>query len=304
MPKRVTPYSVQLAKKKEKQKGKVQKTGPWIEIWVRLKRNKMAVAGMIILFLFCVCALCPRLLTDSGYDDQNYAEAFQFPNWKHPFGTDNLGRDILTRIIYGSRISLVIGLCSVTLGLVVGGLLGAAAAFYSGKTDNIIMRIMDILIALPSFLLAIAIAAALGPSMLNVIVAIAFGSIPNYARVTRASILTVKDLEYIEAARAIGSNDRRIIFKHLIPNALAPIIVQATLGVAGAIISAAGLSFIGLGVQPPTPEWGAMLSAGKQYIRTNWNIVTFPGLTIMLSVFALNLLGDGLRDALDPKMKR
>ena len=163
---------------------------------------------------------------------------------------------------------------------------------------------MDILIALPSFLLAIAIAAALGPSMLNVIVAIAFGSIPNYARVTRASILTVKDLEYIEAARAIGSNDRRIIFKHLIPNALAPIIVQATLGVAGAIISAAGLSFIGLGVQPPTPEWGAMLSAGKQYIRTNWNIVTFPGLTIMLSVFALNLLGDGLRDALDPKMKR
>ena len=210
----------------------------------------------------------------------------------------------MTRIIYGSRISLVIGLCSVTLGLVVGGLLGAAAAFYSGKTDNIIMRIMDILIALPSFLLAIAIAAALGPSMLNVIVAIAFGSIPNYARVTRASILTVKDLEYIEAARAIGSNDRRIIFKHLIPNALAPIIVQATLGVAGAIISAAGLSFIGLGVQPPTPEWGAMLSAGKQYIRTNWNIVTFPGLTIMLSVFALNLLGDGLRDALDPKMKR
>ena len=137
MPKRVTPYSVQLAKKKEKQKGKVQKTGPWIEIWVRLKRNKMAVAGMIILFLFCVCALCPRLLTGSGYDDQNYAEAFQFPNWKHPFGTDNLGRDILTRIIYGSRISLVIGLCSVTLGLVVGGLLGAAAAFYSGKTDNI-----------------------------------------------------------------------------------------------------------------------------------------------------------------------
>lgn len=175
---------------------------------------------MIILFLFCVCALCPRLLTGSGYDDQNYAEAFQFPNWKHPFGTDNLGRDILTRIIYGSRISLVIGLCSVTLGLVVGGLLGAAAAFYSGKTDNIIMRIMDILIALPSFLLAIAIAAALGPSMLNVIVAIAFGSIPNYARVTRASILTVKDLEYIEAARAIGSNDRRIIFKHLIPKRL------------------------------------------------------------------------------------
>lgn len=303
MPKLMTPYAQKLAKNSKKAK-QYEKTGPWIEAWRRLRRNRMAIAGLIILLILIVCAICPQLLTPYGPDEQNYSEAFQFPNLRHPFGTDNLGRDILARIIYGARVSLVIGLISVSLSLVIGGLLGAAAAFYGGKTDNVIMRVMDILIALPSFLLAIAIAAALGPGLMNVIFAIAFGGIPNYARVTRAAILTVKDLEYVEAARAIGAADRRIVFRHMIPNALAPIIVQATLGVAGAIISAAGLSFIGLGVQPPTPEWGSMLSSGKQYIRTNWNIVTFPGLTIMLTVFALNLLGDGLRDALDPKLKR
>ena len=197
----------------------------------------------------------------------------------------------------------MVGFVSVSISLLIGGSLGAIAGFFGGKLDNVIMRLMDVLLAIPSILLAISIVSALGPGLVNVMIAVGISSIPSYARIVRASVITLKDQEFIEAARAVGTSNFRIIAKHLIPNSLAPIIVQATLGVAGAILSAAGLSFIGLGIQPPTPEWGAMLSTGRQYIRDYPHITAFPGLAIMITIFGLNLFGDGLRDALDPRLK-
>lgn len=219
-------------------------------------------------------------------------------------GTDNYGRDILSRIIYGARTSLLIGTLSVVMSVVIGGASGLAAAYYGGKIDETIMRIMDIFYALPSFLLAIAIASALGTGLFNLAIAIAISQVPGYARVVRAAALTVRNQEYMEAIRAIGGSPMRQMLRHMLPNAIAPIIVQATFGMASAIISGAALSFIGVGVTPPTAEWGYMLNAGRQYIRKYWYIVTFPGLMIMITVFGLNLLGDGLRDAMDPKLKR
>ncbi|MEA5012000.1 MAG: ABC transporter permease [Angelakisella sp.] len=280
-----------------------KRTSLWMDVWRRLRKNKAAMLGLTIILFMVFCAIFADFLAPYGFDDQNLKEKMQFPNSQHWLGTDNFGRDILSRIIYGSRISLQVGLISVGVSIVVGGIFGAMAAFYGGKTDNIIMRAMDILMAIPGMLLAIAIAAALGPGLGNMMIAIGVGSVPGYARVVRASVLTVRDEEFVEAARSIGASDWRIIIKHIIPNALAPIIVQATLGVAGAILSCASLSFLGLGISPPTPEWGAMLSASRQYIRNYWYMATFPGIAIMLTVYALNVLGDGLRDALDPRLK-
>lgn len=274
-----------------------------MEIFQRFTRNKMAVIGVIIILALVFCALFAPLIAPYGYDDQNIANALQGPSAEHIFGTDNFGRDIFSRVIYGSRISLQVGLLAVSVAIVVGGTLGALAAFYGGKTDSIIMRCMDVLMAIPGMLLAIAIAASLGPGLSNMMIAIGVGSVPSYARVVRAAVLTVKEQEYIEAARSIGANDYRIILKHILPNALAPIIVQATLGVAGAILSCATLSFLGLGIAPPVPEWGSMLSAARQYLRSDWYMATFPGLFIMLTVYALNIVGDGLRDAIDPRLK-
>lgn len=275
----------------------------WMEAWRRLRKNKVAMFGLAILVIMILCAIFADVIAPYGYDDQDLSRKMQFPSRQHPLGTDNFGRDILSRIIYGARVSLQVGLVAVAVSIVVGGVLGAIAAFYGGRTDNIIMRCMDVLLAIPGMLLAIAIAAALGSGMRNMMIAIGIGSVPGYARVVRASVLTVRDQEYVEAARSIGASDARIIFRHVIPNAMAPIIVQATLGVAGAILSAASLSFLGLGITPPTPEWGAMLSSARQYIRNYWYMATFPGIAIMLTVYALNVLGDGLRDALDPRLK-
>jgi len=274
------------------------------EILRRLRKNKAAMFGLFVIVGLILMAITAPWIAPYGYDDQNLAEANQFPNAAHWMGTDNFGRDMLSRIIYGARISIQVGFIAVGIGAAIGGTLGAIAAFYGGHTDNIIMRLIDVLLAIPNILLAISISAALGPGLTNAMIAVGVGTMPTYARVVRASVLTVKEQEYIEAARCIGAKNWRIIAKHIIPNAMAPIIVQATLGVASAILSAASLSFIGLGIQPPVPEWGAMLSAGRQYIRDYWHIVTFPGLAIMLTIFALNLLGDGLRDALDPRLKR
>ena len=286
-----------MDKKKEK------KYSFWGDTWRRLRRNRLAMVGLIIIALLIFCAIFADFIAPYDYAQQDLMIAYQGPSAQHWFGTDEFGRDILSRIIYGSRISLQIGFIAVGISLIFGGFLGAVAGYYGGKLDNLIMRIMDIIMSIPSILLAISIVAALGSSMTNLMIATGVSYIPSYARIVRASILGIKDQEFIEAAKAIGTSDKTIIIRHILPNCLAPIIVQATLGVAFAILTAAGLSFIGLGMAQPTPEWGSMLSSGRTYIRDYWHMTLFPGLAIALTIFALNVLGDGLRDALDPKLR-
>lgn len=282
----------------------IKKQSRFGEIFKRFKRNRMAVFGLVVIALLCICAIFPQFIAPYGYDEQNLSELFIAPCLAHPFGTDNFGRDILSRVIYGCRVSLLIGLISVSISCVLGVALGCIAGYYGNRVDNLVMRFIDIMLAIPQMLLAMSIVAALGIGTKNLILAIGIGSVPGYARIVRGSILSVKEQEYIEAARSIGASDLRIILKHIIPNCLAPIIVQATMSIATAILSTASMSFIGLGIEPPTPEWGSMLAAGRAYLRDHWFVVTFPGIAIMLTVFAFNLFGDGLRDALDPKLKR
>ncbi len=280
-----------------------KKRSQWLEVWRRLKQNKAAMVGLFIITVLVVSAIFAPWIAPYHYDDQDLLRALQSPSREHLLGTDNFGRDIFSRIVYGSRISLQVGFIAVGISLITGGLLGAIAGYYGGRLDNVVMRGIDILLAIPPILLAISIVASLGHGLRNVMIAVGIASIPTYARIVRASVITIKDQEFVEAAKAVGANDLRIIGRHILPNALAPIIVQGTLGVATAILSAAGLSFIGLGIQPPTPEWGAMLSQGRQFIRDYWHMTTFPGIAIMTTIFGLNLLGDGLRDALDPRLK-
>ena len=283
-----------------------KKRSQWVEVWRRLKRNKMAVLGLIILIILVLLAVFADVI--ANYDNvvikQNLAHRLQGPSAAHWLGTDEFGRDIFARLVHGTRVSLQVGIVAVGISIVIGGILGAVAGYYGGKLDNTIMRIMDIFLAVPSILLAIAIVSALGPSIINLMLAISISSVPSYARIVRASVLSIRDQEFIEAAKAIGASNTRIIFRHIITNSLAPVIVQATLGVASAILSTAGLSFIGLGIQPPAPEWGSMLSGGRQYLRYAWWVTTFPGVAIMITILSLNLLGDGLRDALDPRLKQ
>lgn len=283
----------------------------WQEAWRRFRKNRMAMAGLVflsILVVIAVVTLVIDLVTQNEiYNNyvinQDLVSRLQGPSAAHPFGQDEFGRDMLLRMLWGTRYSLFMGSLAIIFSLCVGGVLGAISGFYGKLTDSVIMRIMDVLLAIPSMLLATAIVAALGTSLVNVLIAIGISYIPTFARTVRASVLTVKDQDYIEAARSIGCNDGEIIFKYIIPNAMAPIIVQATLGLAGAILSIAGLSFLGLGIQPPTPEWGAMLSNARVYMRDAWHVTVIPGLGIMLTILSLNLMGDGLRDALDPKLK-
>lgn len=282
---------------------KNKKKSYWLGVWKRLRRNKMAMFGLLIIILLFITAIFADFIAPYSYEDQDLLNMFQTPSKAHIFGTDEFGRDIFSRVVYGSRISLEVGFIAVGISLIVGGVIGAVAGYYGGRIENILMRIMDVLLAIPQILLAIAIVAALGPSIANLMIAVGISSIPGYARIVRASVLTIREQEFIEAAKAVGSSDLRIIFKHILPNSMAPIIVQATIGVAIAILTAAGLSFIGLGIQPPTPEWGSMLSGGRSYIRDFPHMTLYPGLAIMVTIFALNLLGDGLRDALDPKLK-
>lgn len=264
------------------------------------------MVGLAIILALILVALFADQIAD--YNDvaikQNTKERLQGPSAAHWLGTDNFGRDIFARLVHGTRISLAVGVVAVSFAIVIGGFLGAIAGFYGGRIDNFIMRAMDIFLAIPSILLAIAIVSALGSTLLNLMIAIGISSIPSYARIVRASVLQVKDEEFIEAARAIGASDARIIRKHILPNSLAPIIVQGTLGVAGAILSTAGLAFIGLGVPKPQPDWGAMLADARNYMRNASHMATFPGLAIVITILALNLLGDGLRDALDPRLKQ
>lgn len=282
------------------------KRSQYAEVWGRLKKNKMAMVGLAIIITLLLVALFADVIAD--YDTlvvkQNISERLQPPSKEHVFGTDEFGRDIFARIVHGSRVSIKVGVIAVAMSLVGGGLLGAIAGYYGGKIDNVIMRLMDVLLAIPSILLAITIVAAFGTNLMNLILALGIAGIPKYARIVRAAVMGVKDQEFIEAARAIGATDATIIMKEVIPNCLSPIIVQVTLSVAGVILSIASLSFIGLGIQPPAPEWGAMLSGGRQYLRDAWHLTLFPGLAIMITILALNLLGDGLRDALDPRLKQ
>lgn len=275
-------------------------------MWHQLKKNKGAIIGLILLVIIIVFALLAPLLYD--YNTQvvgmNVKERMQWPSLKHICGTDELGRDIFVRIVYGARYSLAVGLVAVLIALVIGTLLGSAAGYIGGVFEDIVMRICDIFSSIPSVLMAIAVVSALGKSTLNLMLAVGIASTAPFVRVARAAVLTVRGEEYVEASRAIGQSGWKIILKHILPNCLSQIIVQATLRVGSAIISAAQLSFLGLGVPAPAPEWGSMLSAGRLYIRDYSYMTLFPGIAIMITVLSLNLLGDGLRDALDPKLKR
>lgn len=276
------------------------------EVLKRIVQNKGALAGSIVIVILILVSLFAGFFLD--YDTQvigqNVAERLQGPSLRHWFGTDEVGRDIFGRITYGTRYSLSVGVAAVIIGLVIGVTLGAFAGYFGGAVENVIMRCVDILGAIPGILLAIVIVSVLGQSIFNLMLAIGITSVPQFVRITRAAVLTVKNEEYVEAAKTIGLSHRKIIFRHILPNCLSPIIVQTTLRMASAIISASGLSFLGLGVPAPEPEWGALLSAGRKYIREYSYMTIFPGLAIMITVLSLNLVGDGLRDALDPKLKQ
>lgn len=287
-------------KKKEQEEQKYSFTKDTIQ---RLLRNKLAVAGIIILALLILAAILAPWIAPYDYAEQVIEDAYMGPCSTHFFGTDEFGRDIFSRILLGARLSLIIGFIAVAIAIVVGGLLGAIAGYFGKAVDNIIMRLMDILMSIPSLLLAIAITATLGSSMVNLMIAVGIATIPGYSRIVRAAVLSVKDQEFIEGAKAVGTSDFKIILRHILPNCLAPIIVKATLDVAICILSAAGMSFIGIGLQPPSPEWGAMLSDARYYIRDYAYMAFFPGMCIALTIFSLNVIGDGLRDALDPKLR-
>lgn len=277
--------------------------GLWQDVFKRLKKNRIAMVGAVVVGILLFCAVFAPLLTSHDPVNGVLAERLKAPSLKYPLGTDSQGRDVLSRILHGSAISVEIGVISVGIALVLGSLMGVLAGYYGGWIDTVIMRLVDIMLAFPTILLALAIVSILGPSLENAMIAVGVVNIPRFARIVRSSVLSVKETEYIEAARAIGCTDTQIIFRHILPNCLAPIIVQATMTVGTAILEAAGLSFLGLGAQPPQPEWGAMLADSKGYLRqAPWSVM-FPGFAIMITVLGFNLLGDGLRDALDPRLK-
>jgi len=286
-------------------KGSGKKRSPFSEIWKRLKKNKISIAALIFIIALFLIAIFADLIAD--YNDvvikNNISERLQTPGIKYLFGTDAFGRDIFARIIHGSRISLIIGLASTFLSVIGGGIIGAVAGYYGGKIDNLLMRVSDIFMSIPALLLALAIVAALGPGIVNLTIALSVSQIPAFGRLMRAQILTIRDNEFVEAARAVGTNNFEIITRHIIPNAVGPIIVQATTSIAVAIIAAAGLSYVGLGISPPRPEWGTMLAEGREYMRQHTHMVIIPGVAIVLSALSFNLLGDGLRDALDPRLR-
>ncbi|WP_371870386.1 nickel transporter permease [Gottfriedia solisilvae] len=281
-----------------------QKLKRWKAFYKKFKRNKLALIGGYIVLFYILVAIFAPIISPQDPFKIDLVNKLQPPSLDHWMGTDDKGRDILSRLIFGSRLSLTVGFVSVFFGAAIGIILGLLAGYYGKWMDTIIMRIVDVLLAFPGILLALAIISALGPSLINVMVAVGVFSIPMFARIVRGSTLSVRKLEYIDAIRALGATDLTIIIKHIFPNILSPVIVQATLRLATAILSAAGLSYLGLGAQPPSPEWGAMLSSGRDYLFSAPHIALFPGIAISTLVLGFNIFGDGLRDALDPRMKK
>lgn len=282
----------------------VKRESRFIIIGRRLMKNPSAVVGLVVAVLLVLMAIFAPLLAPYSYEKQDLFNTRAAPSFEHPFGTDELGRDVLSRIIYGSRFSLSIGLLSVIVGTSIGMLFGSIAGYFGGAVDNIIMRFIDILQSIPGILLAITVSVVLGPGFLNSMLALSIGAIPMSSRLLRASILGIRTEEYLEAAISINARTPRIIGRHVLPNSFAPVLVSATMMIGHVILGAAMLSFIGLGIQPPTPEWGSMIAGGRSLIRSAPHMVIFPGIFIMLAVLSVNLFGDGLRDALDPKLKK
>ncbi len=279
-------------------------TVEWIEVIRRIFRDNMASLGFFVVTFLLSISICSYLTFDYFVATENdYSAILLSPSLVYPFGTDNYGRCVFTRIVFGARISLVVGMLSTLVPIIIGGILGAVAGFYGNKIDNSIMRVLDILYAVPGILLAIAIVAAFGTSTFNLIMALSLGNVPVYARTVRATVLGLSNSEFVEAARACGAKDHVIILKHILPNSMAPIIVRATLSIGGAVLSTSSLSYLGLGVEPHIPEWGNILKIGSKYLETNSYLAIYPGLAIIVLVLAFNYLGDGLRDALDPKLK-
>ncbi len=283
---------------------------PLREFWNYFSENAGAVTGLYFIIAVTFVAIFADIIAPHSPFEQ-YRDAILTPpawmdggNWTYPLGTDDVGRDMLSRLIHGARLSLLVGVIVVTISLATGIVIGVTSGYFGGMFETIVMRLMDIMLALPSLLLAMAIVAILGPSLKNAILAIAVVVLPHYVRLTRASTITEKTKDYVTASKVCGAGHFRLMFSVILPNCMAPLIVQATLGFSTAILDAAALGFLGMGAQPPTPEWGAMLANALQFVQRAWWVVTFPGVAILLTVLAFNLAGDGLRDALDPKMKR
>ncbi len=272
--------------------------------WSRFRTNRFAMAGaLLIVFLFLVSLLAP-LITPYGPDDLDLYHVLMPPSGTHWFGTDDLGRDVLTRIIYGARISLKVGFVAVGIAVAIGTVIGLVSGYYSGRLDNILMRFVDIMLCFPTFFLILAVIAFLEQSIWYIMIIIGLTGWMGVARLVRAEVLSIRERDYVMAVRALGASDTRIIFRHILPNSLSPVLVSATLGVAGAILTESALSFLGIGVPPPTPSWGNILTAGKEYIEFAWWLTLYPGLAITVTVLAYYLVGEGIRDALDPRLKR
>ncbi|MBR1781628.1 MAG: ABC transporter permease [Oscillospiraceae bacterium] len=293
-----------MSKQTKAPRKKEKKASQFSEVMGRLRRNKLAMVSLAVIILIILAAIFANYVAPYDYAKQDMHNRFLYPSLQHLCGTDNFGRDIFSRIIYGARYSLVVSVIAVAIAVVGGAILGATSGYFGGLYDTIVQRIIDILMAIPSFLLAVVISASLGTGIMSSALAIAVGMMSVFERIMRSSVLQIRDQEFIEAAKVTGASTARIIFHEIIPNALSPIIVNATLCISSAIIAISGLSFIGLGIPAPTPEWGTLLSAGRDYIRDFWPMVTFPGVAIVITIIAFNLLGDGLRDAMDPRLKQ
>jgi peptide/nickel transport system permease protein len=276
---------------------------PFQEVWASLKDNKRFLIGASFVLILIIITIFADVIAPFEMKVQDLSNALQSPNNINLMGTDNLGRDVFSRIVYGGRTSLVIGVSAVSIALLIGGTLGLISGYFRGITDLVIMRLSDVLLSIPSILLAIAIVASIGASMFNLIIAISIGNIPIFARIIRSNVLSLNEKQFIEASNALGASHLRIMLTHILPNVLSAIIVQSSLGIASAILAAAGLGFIGLGLEASVAEWGLMLSSGRSYIRTHAFLTIYPGLAIMLTILAFNMVGDGIRDALDPKLR-